>query len=358
MSDSPKPVLALPTLSPEQHTQLSQTIDKIFDTGVSDQREALGLVQENLESIDPQNPNAKVVQVVLESAGRYFQALIKMTSETNFGEAWNLLQQAANGFGTTGFEELRDISTGIGFYAEAVDEAQHLNLARASELMTQVKGYLDQAGKFGAKFQPLIDQLEPDHLYLAALPHLARLDFDAAAPLIESAADTAERVAAKYHEKGDSQDCLFRGMAHYYRAYFRLIKSSSDFNQLNYAALTSQKDLGSKAILAQQFLLKTDPDSGTNDIQVLMPTLAEADQLAVKLRALPQVSRVLTLSSFIPHDERIVTIEDAAELQLQQDHVVRLETRPPNIEGKGAVNTRDLVRNALRMRPERIIIGE
>jgi pilus assembly protein CpaF len=65
-----------------------------------------------------------------------------------------------------------------------------------------------------------------------------------------------------------------------------------------------------------------------------------------------------TLSSFIPHDERIVTIEDAAELQLQQDHVVRLETRPPNIEGKGAVNTRDLVRNALRMRPERIIIGE
>lgn len=65
-----------------------------------------------------------------------------------------------------------------------------------------------------------------------------------------------------------------------------------------------------------------------------------------------------TLSSFIPNDERVITIEDAAELQLQQEHVVRLETRPPNIEGKGAVSTRDLVRNALRMRPERIIIGE
>jgi pilus assembly protein CpaF len=65
-----------------------------------------------------------------------------------------------------------------------------------------------------------------------------------------------------------------------------------------------------------------------------------------------------TLSSFIPHDERVITIEDAAELQLQQDHIVRLETRPPNIEGKGAVLTRDLVKNALRMRPERIIIGE
>jgi len=65
-----------------------------------------------------------------------------------------------------------------------------------------------------------------------------------------------------------------------------------------------------------------------------------------------------TLSSFIPNTERIVTIEDAAELQLQQDHVVRLETRPPNIEGRGAITATDLVKNALRMRPERIIIGE
>jgi len=64
------------------------------------------------------------------------------------------------------------------------------------------------------------------------------------------------------------------------------------------------------------------------------------------------------LSGFIPHDERVVTIEDSAELQLQQPHVVRLETRPPNIEGRGEVTSRDLVRNSLRMRPERIIVGE
>jgi pilus assembly protein CpaF len=65
-----------------------------------------------------------------------------------------------------------------------------------------------------------------------------------------------------------------------------------------------------------------------------------------------------TLSSFIQNDQRVITIEDAAELQLQQEHVVRLETRPANIEGTGAVTATDLVRNALRMRPERIIIGE
>jgi len=64
------------------------------------------------------------------------------------------------------------------------------------------------------------------------------------------------------------------------------------------------------------------------------------------------------LSSFIPDDERVITIEDAAELQLQQPHVVRLETRPPNIEGRGEVSQRSLVRNSLRMRPDRIILGE
>jgi pilus assembly protein CpaF len=64
------------------------------------------------------------------------------------------------------------------------------------------------------------------------------------------------------------------------------------------------------------------------------------------------------MSTFLPDDERIITIEDAAELRLQQPHIVRLEYRPPNIEGKGEVSIRDLVRNALRMRPDRIVVGE
>src|SRR6185503_17808078 len=64
------------------------------------------------------------------------------------------------------------------------------------------------------------------------------------------------------------------------------------------------------------------------------------------------------ISNFIPEDERIVTIEDAAELKLQQEHVARMETRPPNIEGTGAIRIRQLVINALRMRPDRIIVGE
>ena len=64
------------------------------------------------------------------------------------------------------------------------------------------------------------------------------------------------------------------------------------------------------------------------------------------------------LTNYIDGDERVITCEDAAELQLQQPHVVRLETRPPNLEGEGAITMRDLVKNCLRMRPERIIVGE
>ncbi len=99
----------------------------------------------------------------------------------------------------------------------------------------------------------------------------------------------------------------------------------------------------------------------------LTQTLADTIQAAVKARLNILVSGgtgsgkttlLNVLSNAIPNSERIVTIEDSAELQLQQDHVVRLETRPPNIEGKGAVAQRDLVRNALRMRPDRIVVGE
>ncbi len=99
----------------------------------------------------------------------------------------------------------------------------------------------------------------------------------------------------------------------------------------------------------------------------LTPEVAEFLEACVRVRLNVVVSGgtgsgkttlLNVLSSFIPSDERIVTIEDAAELQLRQDHVVSLESRPPNFEGKGAIAIRDLVRNALRMRPDRIVVGE
>jgi pilus assembly protein CpaF len=103
------------------------------------------------------------------------------------------------------------------------------------------------------------------------------------------------------------------------------------------------------------------------DFRTLTPELAEILRAAVQARLNILVSGgtgagkttlLNVLSNFIPNSDRIITIEDSAELQLQQEHVIRLETRPANVEGAGAVTQRDLVRNALRMRPDRIVVGE
>jgi pilus assembly protein CpaF len=103
------------------------------------------------------------------------------------------------------------------------------------------------------------------------------------------------------------------------------------------------------------------------EVDTLRPAMADLLKAAVRGRISMIISGgtgtgkttlLNALSQYIPDDERLITIEDAAELQLQQDHVGRLETRPANIEGKGEIRQRDLVKNALRMRPDRIVIGE
>jgi pilus assembly protein CpaF len=121
--------------------------------------------------------------------------------------------------------------------------------------------------------------------------------------------------------------------------------------------LLSIRRFGAKPFLIQDLIAR----------QSMTPEMAQFLSACIKARVNTVISGgtgsgkttlLNALSAFIPHDERVATIEDAAELRLQQPHLARMETRPANIEGAGEVTTRDLVRNALRMRPDRIIIGE
>lgn len=125
---------------------------------------------------------------------------------------------------------------------------------------------------------------------------------------------------------------------------------------VNGASLTIRK-FGREALTVQKLI----------QFGSLSPEMAELLQACVLARmniivsggtGTGKTTMLNVLSSFIPSTDRIVTIEDAVELQMQQDHVVRLESRPPNIEGKGEISIRDLVRNSLRMRPDRIVVGE
>ncbi len=122
-------------------------------------------------------------------------------------------------------------------------------------------------------------------------------------------------------------------------------------------ALLSIRRFGTRPLLAQDLM----------NFRAITPEMIEFLSACIKARVNVVISGgtgsgkttlLNALSSYIPDDERVATIEDAAELRLQQPHVVRMETRPANIEGSGEVTTRDLVKNALRMRPDRIIIGE
>ena len=132
-------------------------------------------------------------------------------------------------------------------------------------------------------------------------------------------------------------------------------------------AITSPLSLDGPALTVRKFSAEPFVTSDLVSFGTLTPTVATFLDACVQGRINILVSggtgagkttTLNVLSSYIPSDERIITIEDAAELRLQQPHIVRLESRPPNIEGRGEVTIRDLVRNALRMRPDRIVVGE
>ncbi|MCM0083896.1 CpaF family protein [Geomonas sp. Red32] len=182
------------------------------------------------------------------------------------------------------------------------------------------------------------------------------------------------------HGKLEKTDIVFRDNAHLMQIIERIvtgvgrrIDESSPFVDARLAdgsrvnAIIPPLALDGPVLSIRRFGLEALKMADLLALKTIEPRIAKLIEGAVKSRlnilicggtGTGKTTLLNVISEFIPENERIITIEDSAELQLKQDHVVRLETRPPNIEGSGEITQRDLVRNALRMRPNRIILGE
>ena len=192
--------------------------------------------------------------------------------------------------------------------------------------------------------------------------------------------NTYDSIYVERHGKLEPTDARFKDDAHLMRIIDKIVSTVgrridestplvdarlSDGSRVN--AIIPPLAIDGPSLSIRRFAVNPLELDDLIDSQTLIPEISELLMGIIRTRlniiisggtGSGKTTLLNVLSRFIPENERIVTIEDAAELQLKQEHLVRLETRPPNIEGKGEIIQRDLVRNSLRMRPDRIIVGE
>jgi len=242
----------LPALPPQGNAIVEQTIERIFAA-----EDSLTLIDEMLNELDAGTVGDAfpVLQLVLQSLGNFFFGLRSMQSP-NFPEARDHLSVAAEGFTQTGEDELRDLSVGFAAYASAVVALQEYNVGRARELFTQVRDYLRRAGKFGQRFEWLIDHMQPENLFVQGFQALIARDFDTAKPLIEQASHAAEKLANDYYQEGTPEYFTFLGFARVYRAVYTFHRAYNDLNQFKYDSLAAEIDLKGEAVQARDLLSK------------------------------------------------------------------------------------------------------
>jgi len=247
---------------------------------------------------------------------------------------------------------------------------------RRSELRTMIERVIeaDPHAPVGDRSR-LAEDLIDDLLGLGPLEKLLR-DPTVSDILING----PNEVFVDRHGKLELTDVRFRGDAHVLQVLDRIVSKVGrridesspmvdarlqDGSRVN--AVIAPLALKGPTICIRRFGVKRLVIEDLLAFKALAPEMSQFLEAAVQARLNAAISGgtgsgkttlLNALSRFIPDGDRIVTIEDAAELQLQQRHVVPLETRPPNVEGKGSITTRDLIRNCLRMRPDRIIVGE
>ncbi len=254
-NDTPEKAQQLTAPSAQSSMMVGQVIDYVLEAD-----DPLPLISRMLDELDPQKAGDAypTVKLVLESLGSFILGVEALKKPDTYAEAGQHFQSAVDGFDQAGETELRDVAIGVGTYGAANRELQVYNISRALELVTQAREYLRKAGKYGQKFESMIDRMQPDHLFLQGVQALYARDFDKAKPLIEQASRAAEKFAQDHCEPDSVEYFFFSGYAYYFRSFYTVNRAFNDFNQFKYDTLAGEINLRGDAVQAKELLSKSD----------------------------------------------------------------------------------------------------
>ena len=247
----------------QDQESFTQAIDNLFGVELE---EALQLIYSELRELEQQNgkgPGDTFVGV-LKHLEKFFRAMQLTREQMNFVKAQELFDEAARGFSQLGQEELSTLSLGFTYYSEGYVEMQKTNLSLAQDLITKSKEHIQSAGRFGTLYEPTINIMERDVVFLSATRAMMSLDFSTAKILFEQTSQLSEDFADKYFQKDSREHNTHQGLAHYYRTLSTFNQTYNRLNQLRYDEVANQQNLLKDAVLAGELLSKGD----TKDVSV------------------------------------------------------------------------------------------
>lgn len=237
----------------------SRIIEEVLAADIGD---AQRLIVHHLEALKPDQKGSEI-ELFLQSLWRHIEGLRVVSEEGDLELGTELQESAAAGFEQLGAKELESASRALSTYAKALMEVKRLNLNRSMELFDSTEKYLRDAGRFGRKFQGLIDHMKPGALFVGALPALATGDYDSARALASQASDMSKRVAEDYYETGTPQHFTFLGQAYLYEAVYSHVQAQADLSNLELDRIVSE-DISASAREAERLLFQ----SGLKDVNI------------------------------------------------------------------------------------------
>jgi hypothetical protein len=229
-------------------------LDEIMD---ADFDKAQPLIAGHLEQLGT-NSQDSMTRVFLEALWKYLEALRLCREEADFPRTVEAATLAACQLDDLGFSDLASMSRGLSTYFEAIGEIRRLNISRGIELFKETEDYLKGAGRYGRKYQLLIDHMKPEALLISGMQALQAQDMSAARPLFEQASAGSSRVAQKYYEIGTVQHFTFLGLAEFYRSIFRYYQADRNLSSLELDQLAAETDISAVAKEAERLLSNGD----------------------------------------------------------------------------------------------------